>query len=261
MRSLKLVFVALFVGRVAVAGSNDPPADPTTGKRGDTIGQSFDPSTGKWVTSGSVQKPSAAGPETDWPSWRDRAIWNSIEISGLYLAPEGTAPVPEYGGALGYDVFTTPEVEDALNLVAHIRIGGGYSAEHNRMFDLILGLGGGMRFGPVSFMALGALDCDSIWGNKDSTLHVPFSLSVGPELRVQVWPVEWGSIDLYASRFYKMSGSLPDGSDVPTETRLGAVLSVVPGGSGLGVSFGAQYNDYGLGHATMGIVALRWGAR
>ena len=157
------------------------------------------------------------------------------KISGLYLAPEGTA---------------TPEVEDALNLVAQIRIGGGYSAQHNRMFDLILALGGGMR-----------LDCDSIWGNKDSTLHEPFSLSVGPAPRVQVWPVEWGSIDLYAARFYEMSGSLPDGSDVPTETRLGAVLSVIPGGSGLGVSFGAQYNDYGMGNATMAIVALRWGAR
>jgi len=65
----------------------------------------------------------------------------------------------------------------------------------------------------------------------------------------------------YAARFYRLTGTLDDGSTLPAETRVGAMLSFVPGGNGLGVSFGAQYNDYGLGRATIGIAAVRWGAR
>jgi hypothetical protein len=258
--NVEIVVVALLVARVAVAG-NQPPPDPITGKIGDTVGQSFDPNTGKWVTSGSVQGAPSAGPAPEFHGWRDRAIWNSAEISGLYLAPEGTAPISEYAGAIAYDVFTTPEVSESLELVAHGRIGGGYSAEGNGMFDLILALGAGVQFGPVSVMALAALDYDSIWGHNGATLHEPLSLGWGPEVRVQLWPVEWGSLDLDAARFYKLTGSLPNGDDVPTETRLSAMLSLVPGGRGLGVSFGAQYTDYGLGSATMAIAAVRWGSR
>jgi hypothetical protein len=261
MRHITLVVVLLLADRVAVA-DNRPPADPTTGKRGDTVGQTFDPGTGKWVDSGSVHSTAPTEPPPEFHGWRDRAIWNAVEISGLYLAPQGDAPVSEYGGAVAYDVFTTPEVPETLDLVAHGRIGGGYSAETSRMFDLVLALGAGTTYGPVSFMALAALDYDSIWGGNAATLHEPTSLSWGPELRLQVWPLEWASLDLYAARLYKLTGSLADGGDVPTETRLAAMVSVVRGGRGLGVSFGAQYNDYGsLGNSTMAIAALRWGSR
>ena len=252
---MRYATLAALLVAFAANASNDPPPDPTTGKKGDTVGQVFDPATGKFVSGGQQR---ASGPAPD-VSFRESAIWNAVQITGLHFAPQGASPVSEYGGALAYEVFTTPQWNDGL--IAHLRVAAGYSAEQNRMLDVLLGIGYGLDLGPVTVMALGAIGDDSIWGGNLATLQVPSALLLGPELRAMVWPLSWASIDLYAARLFKLTGSMPDGSDVPAETRLGAALSFIPGGRGIGFSFGLLYADYGFGSATTANVAVRWGSR
>jgi hypothetical protein len=262
MRSLALALLASFVALPALA-DNRPPPDATTGKRGDTVGQTFDPQTGKWVDIGSRSSSSSSSSSDsgsgELHGWRSQHIWNSVELSWLRLSSPGPASASERGGAIAYDVFTTPERPWDFDRVARAHLGGGLAGDHDRLFDLVLALGAGVEFGPVSVMLLGALDYDAIWGKTTPTFHEALGLGVGPELHVQLSLGDVLLIDVLADRFYKLTGSLPNGGDLPAETRVGAALSLISS-SNLGGALGVQVIDYGIGKALMATAAVRWGA-
>ena len=193
------------------------------------------------------------------PSIRSNAIWNTVSATGRVLSPTAGAGASQRGGALAYDVFTVPQSAGDLDLVARLGLAGGYSAQGNRLFDLILGLGAGYTVGNLTMMALCWMVWDGDTGADAPALQVPSGLAVGPELHAQLWLVRSLSLDLSAARVFRFTGDLDDPAmNVGKETRLSAALGL---GENTGASIGASFIDYQIGRAVTASLAIRWGAR
>jgi hypothetical protein len=191
------------------------------------------------------------------PSFRDNAIFNAVSVSARQLSPNGAAAAKQWGGVVAYDVYTVPEVAEQLELVARIGLAGGAAGNQNKYFDLVLGLGGGATFGDFTVMALAWMTTTWEGLGKAPAMKIPFGMDLGPELHLQYW-ISQVSLDVSAARVYRFLGGEEDPLNVDQETRLSAAVGF---GDNLGVTLGGGYVGYGIGHAVLGTVAFRWGAR
>ena len=146
--------------------------------------------------------------------------------------------------------------------MARLGVAGGYSEKSNVFFDVVLGLGAGYTIGDFTVMGLAMMTWDQDSGAEAPGLQIPNGLSLGPELHAQAWLTRSVALDLSAARVFRLIGGNDDPvKDVSAETRLSAALLIVGGGSGLGVSLGGSFVDYGIGRGLAANLALRWGAR
>jgi len=185
--------------------------------------------------------------DRDRPSRRSYSA-SELELSVYKVEPEGEAYENTTGGSLGVKALMVDPGSIAWAGLASAMIGA--DGAGNIPLDMKLGLGAGLRAGPLLLVPLFELGADSMGGADAGKYKVPAAFNYAVEGLVNLALADNISLGGSIGRVFRGSLLGSANAEVPREDRLSGHLTFGT------ISLGARFVDYGTGKLTAGTLGL-----
>lgn len=173
---------------------------------------------------------------------------SQLELSVYRVEPEGESYENTTGGSLGLSALMVDPGSIAWAGLASAMIGA--DGAGNIPLDLKLGLGAGLRVGPLMLVPLFELGADSMGGGDAGKYKVPSAFNYAVEGIANLALGDSFGIGGSIGRVFRGSMLGSANAEVPREDRLSGHLYLGT------VSLGVRFVDYGTGKLTAGTLGL-----